>query len=362
MSVKTLNLYLTGKFFLWLMITSLAFLALATLGDYLEMVAFASRHGQGSVAALYYTGLRMPLVFLQFAPFIFLFGTVLCLIRLSQAQELVVIRAAGISVWQFLTPFIATSLIIGGLLVALVEPLGTHNFKAFQEIEKQLSGQKAEVQISDNGIWLREALADGSYILHGQAVVDLDKQIFNDISVLMFDAQGVFTHRLRAAGGQLLDNVWQLKNVEIIVTGQAVERRPTLTLESQFDGMNLAQQFNSPKTINVWQLADYIAQAQAAGSDVARHEVRFHSLISLPFMLVAMVLVAACFSLPTGRLFSASATMGAAVLAGFVLYMGADFIASLASLHILPPLIASWTPSLIAGLLAVGYLLSAEDG
>jgi len=362
MSIKTLSFYLTRKFALWLMITSLAFLILAILGDYLEMVTFANRHGQGNVEALYYTGLRMPLVFLQFAPFVFLFGTVLCLIRLSQAQELVVIRAAGISVWQFLTPFIVASLVIGALLVALVEPLGTRNFKTFQEIEKQITGQKTQVQISDNGIWLREASDDGSYILHGLKVVNLDKQIFKDISVLMFDAQGVFTHRLRAKRGRLIDNVWRLKKVEIIVSGKAVERRASLTLESQFDGMNLAQQFNSPKTINIWQLADYIAKAQAAGSDVARHQVRFHSLISLPFMLVAMVLVAACFSLPTGRLFSASATMGSAVLAGFALYMGADFIASLGRLHILPPFIASWTPSLIAGLLAVGYLLSAEDG
>ncbi len=362
MTVRTLNFYLTRKFALWLMITSLAFLALATLGDYLEMVTFANRHGQSSLEALYYTSLRMPLVFLQFAPFVFLFGAVLCLIRLSQSRELVVIRAAGISVWQFLTPFIVTSLIIGALLVALLEPLGTHNFKTFQNIEKQFSQQKTEVRISDNGIWLREISTDGSYILHGQTVVDWDKRIFKDMTVLMFDRQGVFTHRLQAEGGRLIDNAWQLTNVASIFADKDVKKSASLTLKSQFDGENLAQKFNSPKTINVWQLSDYIAKAKAAGSDVTRHEVRFYSLISLPFMLAAMVLVAACFSLPTGRIFSASATMGLAVLAGFAFYMGADFVASLGRLHILPPLIASWTPCLIAGLLAVGYLLSAEDG
>ena len=117
-----------------------------------------------------------------------------------------------------------------------------HSIGTFQEIEKQITGQKAQVQISDNGIWLREASDDGSYILHGLKVVNLDKQIFKDISVLMFDAQGVFTHRLRAKRGRLIDNVWRLKKVEIIVSGKAVERRASLTLGSQFEGMNLAQQ------------------------------------------------------------------------------------------------------------------------
>ena len=131
MNLKTLNIYLTRKFALWLVITSLAFLALAVLGDYLEMVKLAGRFGQSNFDALYYTFLRLPLVFLDFAAFIFLFGTVLCLIRLSQAQELVVIRSAGVSVWQFLTPFLISAFVIGSLLVAIVEPLGTSSFKKF---------------------------------------------------------------------------------------------------------------------------------------------------------------------------------------------------------------------------------------
>jgi lipopolysaccharide export system permease protein len=362
MTRRTLNLYLTRKFAVWLTITSLAFLALAILGDYLEMVKLAGRFGQSNLDALYYTSLRLPLVFLDFAAFIFLFGTVFCLIRLSQAQELVVIRSAGVSVWQFLTPFLLTAFLIGSLLVAIIEPLGTSSFKAFRAIEDELAGRKVEVQLSKSGVWLREATPNGSFILRGGEVGDLENQRLRQITVLMFDAEGVFTHRLKAKTANLKAGAWQLKNVEILVTGQAVEKRKSMRLTSQLDTNTLAQKFYPPKTINIWQLGGYIETAQAAGSDTTRHEVRFHSLLTLPFMLAAMVLLAACFSLPTGRIISASATMGLAVLSGFGLYIGADFVARLGELQVLPPIIASWTPSLIAGLLAVSYLLKAEDG
>ena len=362
MNLKTLNIYLTRKFALWLVITSLAFLALAVLGDYLEMVKLAGRFGQSNFDALYYTFLRLPLVFLDFAAFIFLFGTVLCLIRLSQAQELVVIRSAGVSVWQFLTPFLISAFVIGSLLVAIVEPLGTSSFKKFRAIEDELAGRKVEVQLSKNGVWLREATPDGSFILRGGKIRDLEQQRLTNISVLMFDAAGVFTHRLKAEAAHLEAGTWRLKNVDILVAGQPVVTRRSLRLASQLDVDTLTQKFNPPKTIHIWQLGSYISSAQAAGSDTTRHEVRFHSLLALPFMLAAMVLVAACFSLPTGRIISASATMGLAVLSGFGLYVGSDFVARLGELHVLPPMIASWTPTLIAGLLAVSYLLNAEDG
>ena len=96
--------------------------------------------------------------------------------------------------------------------------------------------------------------------------------------------------------------------------------------------------------------------------DVSRHEAHFQSLLALPILLLSMVMVAACFSLPTGRIFSTSQTLGFSILCGFLLFIVNDVIGLMAELNILPAIMASWMPALIALLLSVSYLLTTEDG
>ena len=66
-----------------------------------------------------------------FLPFIFLFGGVFCLLRLSESRELVVIRAAGISAWQYLTPLLLTALFLGIAIIATLDPLGSRGLQKF---------------------------------------------------------------------------------------------------------------------------------------------------------------------------------------------------------------------------------------
>ena len=87
MMARTLNLYLLRRFVVWLLLTSLVFLALATLGDSFETSKLAARANEGGFGALYLTSLRLPLLYLDLLPFIFLFSTVICLIRLSESRE-----------------------------------------------------------------------------------------------------------------------------------------------------------------------------------------------------------------------------------------------------------------------------------
>ena len=77
---------------------------------------------------------------------------------------------------------------------------------------------------------------------------------------------------------------------------------------------------------------------------------------------MAMVMLAACFSLPTGRMFTSGQTLGLSVLCGFSLFLFNDFIVLMGELNLMPPIIASWIPALIALMLSISYLLKTEDG
>ena len=66
---------------------------------------------------------RTPAVAEQVLPFAVLFGSMATLLQLSRKLELVVARAAGVSVWQFLQPGILVAALIGVVSVTAYNPL-----------------------------------------------------------------------------------------------------------------------------------------------------------------------------------------------------------------------------------------------
>src|SRR5690606_5951085 len=96
----TLSVYLARQFLLWLLITLGVCCGLIFLIDLVETL----RKGAGKELpfgmALSISFFKLPNLTMQVAPFACLFGSILSFNRLPRSRELVVIRAAGVSVWQ----------------------------------------------------------------------------------------------------------------------------------------------------------------------------------------------------------------------------------------------------------------------
>ena len=177
--IGTLNLYLVRRFALWLVIVTLGFGTVAVLGDFLEMLRFANRFNLGADTAFNFTLHRLPLLLMDFLPFIFLFGSVFCLLRLSQAQELAVIRAAGLSVWQFLKPLLVFTFLLSILIVLAIEPIGAHLHNRYTDKQAELTSQKSGLSFSTGGIWFRETTENGSYISRAQEIDDAKRVAYS---------------------------------------------------------------------------------------------------------------------------------------------------------------------------------------
>ena len=360
--ISTLNLYLVRRFAVWLIIVTLGFGAIAMLGDFLEMLRLANRLNLGAGTALIFTLHRLPLLLMDFLPFVFLFATVFCLLRLSQAQELAVIRAAGLSVWQFLKPLLVFTFVLSTLLTLALEPIGAELHNRFTDSYAKLTSQKSRLSFSTGGIWFRETTKSGSYISRAKKIDDTQAGRLLDIEIMQFDANGTFESRITAPSGQIQNNRFSLDTPSFYRSGEAVKTLSQWELSSSLNAKNLADNFANARIINIWQLPGYISAAGNSGIDVTRHEVRLQSLLALPILLMAMVMVAACFSLPTGRMFSSGQTLGLSVLCGFGLFLFNDFIVLMGELNLMPPVMASWIPALVALLLSISYLLTTEDG
>src|SRR5207244_1863047 len=102
---KTLSSYIGRQFFYSFGAVFLSLLALIFVFDLIELLRrTASREAVSFALNLEMALLKLPNTAQVMLPFAVLFGTMLTYWRLTRSQELVVARAAGVSVWQFLFP------------------------------------------------------------------------------------------------------------------------------------------------------------------------------------------------------------------------------------------------------------------
>ena len=213
---------------------------------------------------------------------------------------------------------------------------------------------KAQKRVDQNGRDICHALARA--FIHARQKVLLLKCSGGRVEYLEY--RGV----ARAQKASLIDGEWVFEKAEVHeMTGDIIKHK-RLQLDTVSEITDLQEHFRHPNTLSVWSLPQYIAAASDTGIDTNSHRVRLYTMLTLPFMLMAMVLVAASFSLPTGRLLSSGRTIGYAILFGFLLFIFGKFVAKLSELNILPILLASLAPPMIATFLAATLLLEAEDG
>ena len=105
-----------------------------------------------------------------------------------------------------------------------------------------------------------------------------------------------------------------------------------------------------------------IARIEEAGFSAINYRLRFHQLLAGPFLLTAMSILAAAFSLKLTRLGGLSTLAGIGVGSGFCVFFFNQICASLAKAEVVPPSAAAWIPPILALLAAFTLLFYSEDG
>jgi lipopolysaccharide export system permease protein len=122
------------------------------------------------------------------------------------------------------------------------------------------------------------------------------------------------------------------------------------------------QSFVTADAVPFWMLPDVSRRTEAAGLDATAYRLKFQVLMARPLLLVAMVLIAASFSLRFFRMGGVTRMVSGGVGAGFVLYVVTKLVTDLGGAGILSAPVAAWAPALMGSLLSVLVLLHQEDG
>ncbi|MEO0819089.1 MAG: LptF/LptG family permease [Pseudomonadota bacterium] len=385
----TLGAYIARRFLTAALSAFAAVFALVTIVSLVERLNQNSDGQASFIDLLGMSLLHTPSVTLIAAPFTMLLAAMACFAALARSSELVVTRAAGVSVWALLAPALLAATMLGVLAFAVYNPIASAFAERFQALEEKYFGSSSSsLSVSADGLWLRQGGESGQTVIHADRASATVERLWG-VTVFEFDAEDRLARRTEARSAVLERRNWRLSGARrwtfaglgvgeapgadpgappeasdaLAMTAQTrAEVLDEMRLPTDLTPERIQESFASPETISFWELPGFIALLDEAGFSSARHRLHWHTLLAIPVVFSAMVLIGAAFSMRHARFGGLGAMALGCVLAGFGYFFLSDIAQALGASGAVPVLVAAWAPPASAVLLSLALLLHFEDG
>ena len=340
------------------------FFGILVLIDMVEQV----RRGAGSLGqSVLLSLLNAPRGLHEILPLVVLLGAVAMFLTLARTSEMVVVRAVGVPVFIALLPALTGALIVGALGVTALNPIAVATERKSERLSASYRADpESTVSVGREAIWLRQGSMTGQWVIRAERASP-DATELQGATFLGFDPGGTPVRRLEARSARLESGHWQLNEVkDWPLSADNPERDATrhevLYLPSNLTRQELQDSVDEPDEISFWEMRDYIVRLERAGFSSRRHLVSYWVEIASPFLLIAMVQIAAAFTMRHARLGQTGARVLAAVLCGFALFFLRNFAQILGENGQIPVMLAAWGPPVVGLLFSAALILHMEDG
>ena len=305
------------------------------------------------------TLMRMPLLLQQTVPFVVLFSSMIALITLNRKYELVVTRAAGISAWQFMLPFVAGAFLIGVFATTVLNPLAALGMRVATGLD---SGVNFSSAANSNQVpWMRQ-ISDGDDAIIGARQVLESGTLLVQAVLFHFDAHGNILMRQDAATAKLERGYWQLNDVVETQPGEIPKHLASKQVRTNLKREFVQERLSKPENIGFFELPAKIKLAKSLGVSPLALETSYHSILSMPLLLIAMSMIAGTVSLKFSRVSQSPTMILGGILSGFMLYVVTMLAKAFGSSGVVPPFVAAWIPVVVAMSIGATILLHQEDG
>lgn len=358
-----LSRYLMRQYMLNFLGLMLLLLGVILLFDTIELIRRSSEYNLSFGLIAQMALLKLPEVGQMLLPFGILFSAMYTFWKMTRNNELIVIRATGFSIWQFLMPVLFCGLMIGLLSTTIINPISAVFLKKFEKMEvNHLRKTDSLLNISKNGIWLKQETNDGYNLLRA-AQFNPETWELSKVIVFYFTDDNIPQQRIDAQTAKLQDGFWQLQQAHYFDIAQT----EPLTyhhykIPTEITSRDIEDSFADPQTLSFWEIPSFIDTLEATGFPATRMKVHFQSLLAQPLLFLAMILLASSVSLRPSRFGGTIYFITLGVIIGFLIFFIENFLHAFGISQKIPVFLAAWAPAVISFLLGLTSLLYLEDG
>lgn len=344
--------YLAGQVLLGHLVAAIALLALFGFLDLVEQLEDVGEDAFGVGDAAWQMILGLPRRLSQVLPFAALLGSLGALGGLANHQELVAIRAAGVSVGRLAAGVLMAGLVLVatlGVLEQVVAPVLDR--EALIARNRALGGGDAASQ----DWWIM----DGNLILH---IAEMRHgRVPFGVEIMERSEHSSLKRFIHAGWADVLEpRRWRLHEVTVKVFGEERTARMEFMDWRPPAGLALISRLQlAPESLAPLTLYRYIAYLDRAGRPAAQYRLVFWQKLAAAVNIVAMTLLALAFVFGSPR-----TGVGARLLLGgltsILFFLAVQLAGSFGLVSGLPPALAALSPAIV--MLAAALQLLAFQG
>ncbi len=360
---RTLQRYIAKKFLVMILGTFAMCSVLIFMIDFVELLRQAGKYGNVRAGRLVWmTLLRLPAYTEILLAFAVLVGTIGALLMLNRKSELAVMRASGMSAWQFIRPGLAVALGLGIFAVVIFNPLAAASrTEAERQFAEAFGRESNFLRRQTGGNWLRQDGPDGPTVFNAGAVSNGGLTL-TALSAFQYDSAGHFIERVDAAKSYLRDGYWLVEDAWVTRVGREPEQFATYIISTYLTPERVKDALGTVISISVFDLPGMIEVAEKAGISAANYKIQYQLLLSRPALLMTMVLLGATVSLRSFRSGRIQTMVVTGMLGGFGFFLLAEVSRQVGVAALVSPVAAVWIPVVTAIFVSLTVLLHQEDG
>ncbi len=357
-----LSRYLSRSFLLSFGIGLLCIFFIILLFDFAELQRKSGASELSLGIKLNMIVLRAPHFLEQVIPFLSFGAAIFTFWKLNRSNELIILRASGLSLWKVIFPMSITGLIVGMIVLTGFNPLSTAMMERYEKLDKRhLSKSKEDVKIETTGLWLSEKLGDNQ-VIYRATKINLKNLEFQNLNIIITSPNDNFIQRIDAKRAQIKDGKLELSDGWDTVAGQIALPFDHKVIQTSLDKGIIEKMKVSKNVFSFWKLPSTIALMERSGLHSLKYRMQYYSMIASAFWVAAMILLAASFSCRPIRQGRSLLIIVTGLLVGFLLYFFKDMTFAIGTSGGLPPLIASWLPPLVTVMVGAALVFNQEDG
>ena len=358
---QIIDTYIVNSFLYYFTVWLGAFVAMVEVFTFFELLSDIVRNGIPLSKVLSYLFFLTPMLIYDSAPMAVLVATLVTFGILAKHNEIIALKASGVSVHRLALPLLVTCAFVSTGLFAFDYYIVPGANRIQDALRNEIKGRPVQTYLRPDRKWI---MGENNKVYYYR-YFDPDEHVMGEVNVYEIDSKSFrLTRHIRAERARwepslktwVFFNGW-VRNINGIQN----------TYRSFTDGTATFRETNEPPSyflkevktdsqMNHRELASYIHELQQSGFETVRLRVQYQKKFSTPLFALIMALISIPFAFLTG---SRGAMAGVAVSFGIAIsYLVVNkLFEQVGNVGQLPTIMAAWSPDGIFALAGV-YLLT----
>lgn len=358
--MKILTRYILSEFFTPFILSLAGFSVLILVIQVFNDIKIILEFKPGFFLTLKYFSLQVPELLVKIIPIAILMAVLFSLSRLSKNSELIAMRAGGVSVSLVAIPLFFTGVAVCLLSIFLNEavvPKTAMMVRHAKVVEIQHQPEQTASQVRQN----ISMIGAGNQVYHIGSF-DGASQTMTDILILEFGMENHMKTRLDAKSAHYEDGRWIFANgylrvfddTDTEISTQAFDRLPMDLAEKPSDFLKEQKELQE---LGLVELAAYIRQLKANGSDYHKELVELNKKIAVPFGCIILAILGVPWGWTMGKFSGIVFSFGVCLMVAFFYIGGMEVGHQLGDSGVLSPFVSMWIMNILFGIIGPWLLI-----